>query len=85
MLPLLTYKFPEAGEITQEDVQKFYQHQHMAMVAAYETQECSAVIRSRAESFSERSGAEKSAPSPISAATLLSLSCVSVEKETGQL
>jgi hypothetical protein len=35
MLPLLTFKFPEAEkEVTAEDVQKFYQHQKMAMIAA---------------------------------------------------
>ena len=34
ILPLLTYKFPEDREPNQEDIQEFYQHQKMAMIAA---------------------------------------------------
>ena len=34
MVPLLTYKFPEGREITQDDIDEFYKHQKMAMLAA---------------------------------------------------
>jgi hypothetical protein len=34
MLPLLTFKFPKDRDVAAEDIQKFYQHQKMAMIAA---------------------------------------------------
>jgi hypothetical protein len=34
ILPLLTFQFPEDRKVTAEDVQRFQQHQKMAMVAA---------------------------------------------------
>jgi hypothetical protein len=34
MLPLLTFKFPEDRDVTAEDIQPFFQHQKMAMIAA---------------------------------------------------
>jgi hypothetical protein len=34
MLPLLTFKFPTDRDVTQDEIQAFYQQQQMAMVAA---------------------------------------------------
>lgn len=34
VVPLLTFKFPEDRDITQEEIQEFYQQQKLAMIAA---------------------------------------------------